>query len=124
MGKGGDAERKQPAAPLQAPKMPSADKPADAEKESRFMATLQEMVGGAELTEETMRSAIASLSPAQRRKLLSEGRDLKRDLLTKQEHTEDRNLYFKEVNRSADQADLPVDKDGSYLAKKVRHAAA
>lgn len=83
------------------------------------MATLQAMVGGAELTEETMRSAIASLTPSQRRKLVLESRDLKRELLTKREHAEERNIYFKEVNRSADDADLPVDKDGTYLAKKV-----
>ena len=87
------------------------------------MAALQRMVGGAELTEDTMRTAIASLTPEQRRQLLSEGQDLKRDLLTKQELTEKRNLYFKEVNRSADKADLPVDKDGAFIAKKVRLSA-
>ena len=86
------------------------------------MAALQKMVGGVELTEDTMRSAIASLTPSQRRQLMMESQDLKRDLMTKQEHKEDRNLYFKEVNRSADMHDLPVDKDGSYLAKKVRAA--
>lgn len=83
------------------------------------MQALQRMVGDAELTEDTVRAAIASLTPDQRRQLLVEGQDLKRDILTKEECTEDRNLYFKEVNRSADQADLPVDKDGSFIAKKI-----
>ena len=112
MGKGGE----------QLPAVPDDEQPhstATDEKESRFMAALQAMVG-TELTEDNVRSAIASLTPAQRRKLLAEGQDLKRDLLTKQEHVEDRNLYFKEVNHSADQAGLPVDKDGAFLAKKVR----
>ena len=58
--------------------MPSVAESLEEKKEARFIAALQEMVGsGIELTEETMRSAIASLTPSQRRKLLAEGRDLK-----------------------------------------------
>ena len=120
MGKGGEAEVAPPPAEPSAPD----DSPQTDAKEARFLSALQAMVGGAELTEDSVRSAIASLSPAQRQQLLAEGQDLKRDLLTNQERKEDRNLYFKEVNNSADQAGLPVDKDGAFLAKKVRRAAA
>ena len=116
MGKGGEAEVAPPPAE---PSAPDDSSQTDA-KEARFLSALQAMVGGAELTEDSVRSAIASLSPAQRQQLLAEGQDLKRDLLTNQERKEDRNLYFKEVNNSADQAGLPVDKDGAFLAKKVR----
>jgi len=83
------------------------------------MTALQRIMGGAELTDDSVRTAIANLTPAQRQQLLAEGQDLKRDLLTKQEHAEERNLYFNEVNRSADRAGLPVDKDGAFLAKKI-----
>jgi hypothetical protein len=98
----------------------SATSAATDEKEARFMTALQRIMGGAELTDDSVRTAIANLTPAQRQQLLAEGQDLKRDLLTKQEHAEERNLYFNEVNRSADRAGLPVDKDGAFLAKKVR----
>ena len=51
------------------PPLSNGDASAD-DKEARFMAALQKMVGHeVELTEETMRSAMASLTPAQRRKL-------------------------------------------------------
>ena len=119
MGKGGNTETLTQAPAPPARPLVAADGSSTDEKESRFLSALQAMVGGVELTEESVRSAIASLTPAQRQQLLAEGQDLKRDLLTKQEHVEDRNLYIKEVNRSADQADLPVDKDGAFLAKKV-----
>jgi len=99
---------------------PSAAAAAAEEKESRFLSALQKMIGGDELADEAaVRAAIASLTPAQRRQLLSEGKDLKKDLMTKQEHADERNVYFNEVNRSADQAGLPVDKDGAFLAKKI-----
>ncbi len=121
MGKGGNrAPTSTVAQTMQAANAkPAADSGTD-DKEARFLAALQRMMGGAELTEEAVRKAITNLTPEQRQQLLNEGQDLKRDLLTKQEHVEDRNLYFKEVNHSADQAGLPVDKDGAFLAKKVR----
>ena len=84
------------------------------------MTALQEMTGCDLDDEASVRSAIASLTPLKRQQLLAQGQELKRDLLTKQEHAEERSLYFDEVNRSADQAGLPVDKDGAFLAKKVR----
>ena len=123
MGKGGTEEVKtRPVAP-ETPAIAHADIRETDEKESRFMAALQAMVGGTELTEEAVRAGIANLTPQQRQQLIAEGQGLKRDLLTKQEYVEDRHLYFREVNRGADQADLPVDKDGAFLAKKVWHAA-
>lgn len=87
--------------------------------EDRFTAALQRMLGTDNLTEEGMREAIAKLTPEQRHQLLTEGQDLKQDLLTKQENADDRNLYLKEVNKNADQAGMPIDKDCEFLAKKV-----
>ena len=68
------------------------------------MTALQEMTGCDLDDEASVRSAIASLTPPKRQQLLAQGQELKRDLLTKQEHAEERSLYFDEVNRSADQA--------------------
>ena len=104
-----------------------ADSAADAStdaNESRFLAALQRMMGGAELTDEGVRQAIGKLTPKQRQELIMEGQGLKRDLLTKEEHSTERSLYFQEVSRTADDAGMPVDKDGLFLAKKVREACA
>ena len=94
------------------------------EKEARFMAALSRMMGDTELTEENIRDAMQKLTPEQRQELLSEGAELKEELLTKQEHAEDAKLYFKEVNQCAEQAGMPADKDGTFLVKKVCKASA
>jgi len=97
---------------------PEAEAASDA-NESRFLAALQRMMGGAELSDEGVRHAIGKLTPKQRQELIAEGQGLKRDLLTKAEHSSERSLYFQEVNRTADHAGMPVDKDGLFLAKKI-----
>jgi len=109
------AEAAEPTAPPAEP----ADSTDIAEKESRFMTALQKMMGDTELTEDSMRSAIANLTTQQRQQLLAEGQGLKRDILTKHDYAHERTLYFSEVNRSADEAGMPVDKDGAFLAKKI-----
>lgn len=89
--------------------------------EARFLAALQTMMGGVELTDEGVREAIGKLTPEQKRQLMQDagGQDLKREMLTKEENKDDRALYFQEVNRSAEQAGLPIDKDNDFLVKKV-----
>jgi len=87
--------------------------------EDRFMQALQKMLGVSELTEDGMRDAIAKLTPEQRQQLLAEGQDMKKDIMTKKENTEERKLYLKEVNRSADENGMPVDKDSQFLGTKV-----
>ena len=91
------------------------------EKEARFLAALQEMTGVAELTDEGVREAIAKLTPEQKRQLMEDagGHDLKRDMMVKEENKEDRSLFFKEVNLSAEKAGLPIDKDSDFLSKKA-----
>jgi len=92
--------------------------------EARFLAALQAMMGDVELTDESVRQAIAKMTPEQKQQLMQDagGQQLKRELLTNEETKQDRSLYFKEVNRSAEAAGLPVDKDNSHLTKKVRRA--
>ena len=85
------------------------------------MKALQRMMGDTELTEENIRDAMQNLTAEQRRELLSEGQELKQELLTNQDHVEDRNLYFKEFNQRAEEAGMPIDQDGTYLAKKVQN---
>lgn len=89
------------------------------EKEARFMAALQRMMGNTELTEDNIRVFMQKLTPEQKAELLSEGQELKQELLTNQEHADDRNLFFKEFNRRSEEAGMPIDKDGSVLAKKI-----
>lgn len=84
------------------------------------MAALQRMMGDTELTVENIRVAMQSLTPEQRQELLSESAEFKQDLLTKKEHTEERNLFRKEFNQETEKAGMPIDKDGMFLAKKVR----
>jgi len=50
---------------------------------------------------------------------MSEGQDLKEELLTNDDHEESLQLFRKEVNDRAEKADLPVEKDGDHLTKKV-----
>lgn len=92
--------------------------------EARFLAALQAMMGDVELTDESVRQAIAKMTPEQKQQLMQDagGQQLKRELLTNEETKQDRSLYFKEVYRSAEAAGLPVDKDNSHLTKKVRRA--
>ena len=89
--------------------------------EARFLAALQEMMGGAEMTDDAVREAIGKLTPEQKQQLMQEagGQELKREMLTNEDSKADRSLYFKEVNRSAEAAGLPVDQDNNHLAKKV-----
>ena len=91
-------------------------------KDAKFLAALQRFVGAdVELTEEKVRATIASMTPEQREALMTEGQDLKEELLTNSsEHEEELQLFRKEINDRAEQADLPVEKDGEHLTKKVR----
>ena len=127
MGKDGELKGRQPA---QKTLQKHADTPLAAQAgaggtstEARFLAALQAMMGDVELTDESVRQAIAKMTPEQKQQLMQDagGQQLKRELLTNEETKQDRSLYFKEVNRSAEAAGLPVDKDNSHLTKKVRH---
>ena len=89
------------------------------DREQRFLAALQKMMGGIELTEENVRDQMAKLTPQQKQELMMEGQDLKRDLMTKKECQEERTMFFKEVNHNAEQAGMPVSKDNDFLTKKV-----
>ena len=96
-------------------------KQAVAEKEAKFMAALQRFVGpDVELTEDKVREVIQTLTPEQRQELMSEGQELKEELLTGDGHDQEVALFRKEVNDRAEKADLPVEKDGEHLTKKVR----
>ena len=104
------------------PAAPAADSDSGsdtAEIERRFLATLQRMTGMTEMTEDNVREAMAKLTPEQRAELLAEGQELKRDLMTKEEHASDRKMFFKEVNTYADKVDMPASKDNDFLAKKL-----
>jgi len=118
MGKGGSEGKPVRAAEAQAQTQMAAETPSS-DVEARFMARLQEMMGGAELTEESMRQAISSMTPEQRTELLSEGQELKQEILTKEEKKEERQLFFQTINKSADEAQMPIDKDTEFLAKKI-----
>jgi len=99
---------------------PAERKQMVAEKEAKFMAALQRFVGpDVELTEDKVREVIQTLTPEQRQELMSEGQDLKEELLTGDGHDEEVALFRKEVNDRAEKADLPVEKDGEHLTKKV-----
>lgn len=90
------------------------------EQEARFLAALQRMTGLTEVTEDNVRKAMESLTPEQREELAKEGQGLKEELLTNaDEHTEELAIFRKEVNERADAADLPIEKDGEHLAKKM-----
>jgi hypothetical protein len=121
MGKGGRNTEEQTQTQQDAQAAPTQSSCAD--KEARFMQALQRMMGDTELTEENIRDAMQNLTPEQRHELLSEGQELKQELLTNKDHTEERNLYFKEFNQRAEEAGMPIDQDGTYLAKKVRTPA-
>lgn len=123
MGGGSDAHvapGKPAGKPAASPAAPPAAEPAAEDKEARFLAALQRMMGGEELTDEGVRSAMASLTSEQRQELLRESKGLKQDLMTKEEHKDDRVKFLGEINRSAEANDMPVDKDGEFLAKKVQ----
>jgi len=108
-------------ASLAAPAQQAEDAQASSAHEARFLAALQSMMGDIELTDDSVREAIGKLTPEQKRQLMQEagGQELKRDMLTKEENKEDRSRYFSEVNRSAEQAGLPIDKDNEFIAKKL-----
>mmetsp|Transcript_20819 Transcript_20819/g.49882 ORF Transcript_20819/g.49882 Transcript_20819/m.49882 type:complete len:467 (+) Transcript_20819:41-1441(+) len=94
--------------------------PSVADKEAKFMAALQRHVGaGVELTEDKVRETIAAMTPEQRQELMSEGHDLKKELLTGNGHEEELQLFKKELNDRAEKADLPVEQDGDHLTRKV-----
>lgn len=82
-------------------------------------------MGDVELTDDAVREAIAKMTPEQKQKLMREsgGQELKGELMTNEEDKQSRSLYFSEVNRSAEEAGLPVDKDNTHLAKRVRRSA-
>lgn len=107
--------------PSLSPPAEQAESGSNSSTEARFLTALQKMMGGVELTDDAVRHAIAKMTPEQKEQLMQEagGQQLKRDMLTNEESKEDRDLYFKEVNRGADEAGLPVDKDNAHLAKKV-----
>lgn len=121
MGKGGRNTEEQTQTQQDAQAAPTQSSCAD--KEARFMQALQRMMGDTELTEENIRDAMQNLTPEQRHELLSEGKELKQELLTNKDHAEERNLYFKEFNQRAEEAGMPIDQDGTYLAKKVHTPA-
>jgi len=118
MGKGGSEGKPVRATEAQPQAQMAAETPSS-DVEARFMARLQEMMGGAELTEESMRQAISSMTAEQRAELLSEGQELKQEILTKEEKKEERQLFFQTINKSADEAQMPIDKDTEFLAKKI-----
>jgi len=95
--------------------------PGGTSTEARFLAALQEMMGDVELTDDAVREAIAKMTPEQKQKLMREsgGQELKGELMTNEEDKQSRSLYFSEVNRSAEEAGLPVDKDNTHLAKRI-----
>mmetsp|Transcript_13937 Transcript_13937/g.35982 ORF Transcript_13937/g.35982 Transcript_13937/m.35982 type:complete len:486 (-) Transcript_13937:149-1606(-) len=125
MGKGGTVK-----GPTRATQVPSKamesqaaaqDAPGSTSTEARFLAALQKMMGGAEMTDDAVRQAIAKMTPEQKQQLMHEagGQELKREMLTNEDSKQDRNLYFQEVNRTAEEAGLPVDKDNTHLAKRI-----
>jgi len=83
------------------------------------MAALQKMMGDTELTEDNIRIAMQNLTPEQKAELLSEGQELKQEIMSKKEHAEERNLFFSEFNKRSEEAGMPIDKDGTHLAKKI-----
>lgn len=95
------------------------EQPSMQQMEGNFMAALQRMMGGVELTDENVRAAIAGMSAEQRQQLAREGQDLKRELLTNSDLTQEQDIYRREVNQRAEAAGLPVEKDGEHLGKKV-----
>lgn len=122
MGKGSKKSGSSGAAAAQRPQAaaPAVEATTD-EKEQRFMQALKRMMGcTGEPTEEEIRKAITGLTQEQRQELLAEGQDLKKDLLNKPDLADNRKVFFSEVNTGADQAGMPISKDGEFLAKKVR----
>lgn len=96
-------------------------RPTAAELEEKFMAALQRLAGpGVELTEEKVRELIASLTPEQRQELRAEGQGLRSELLRSADDYHDELQQFrKELNNMSEKSDLPVEKDGEHLTKKV-----
>merc|ERR1719285_232690 len=127
MGKGGRGKgaKKSPAAELMAeePAAVDAKQPTGggnvADMESKFMQALQREMGDVEITEASVREYIAKMTPEQRERLMSEGKDLKHELLTNSDHEEELNVFRKELNAKAEAAGLPVEKDGEHLGKKL-----
>jgi len=111
----------EPAAqPAAQPAASKQSKQSVADKEAKFMAALQRMVGpDVELTDAKVREVIGTLTPEQRAELVSEGQDLREELVTG-DHEDAVQLFRKEVNDRAEKSDLPVEKDGEHLAKKVQ----
>jgi len=87
--------------------------------ESKFMQALQREMGDVEITEESVREHIAKMTPEQRQRLMSEGKDLKHEILTNSEHDEELQIFRQEVNAKAEAAGLPVEKDGEHLGRKL-----
>ena len=117
MGKGKQgAKAKSEVAKVEAPK-PDAAQAVD--MESRFMKALQEEMGDVEITEASVREYIAKMTPEQRQRLQSEGKDLKQELVTNTDHKEELQVFRKEVNAKAEAAGLPVEKDGEHLGRKL-----
>lgn len=83
------------------------------------MKALQREMGDVEITEESVREYIAKMTPEQRLRLQNEGKDLKRELLTNDDHKEELQVFRKEVNAKAEAAGLPVEKDGEHLGRKL-----
>ena len=116
MGKGSKGGKKQE----EAPKVEETKKKPDpAEAEAGFMKALQREMGDVEITEESVREYIAKMTPEQRLRLQNEGKDLKRELLTNEDHKEELQVFRKEVNAKAEAAGLPVEKDGEHLGRKL-----
>ena len=116
MGKGSKGGKKQE----EAPKVEETKKKPDAaEAEAGFMKALQREMGDVEITEASVREYIAKMTPEQRLRLQNEGKDLKRELLTNEDHKEELQVFRKEVNAKAEAAGLPVEKDGEHLGRKL-----
>jgi hypothetical protein len=99
---------------------PASDDSTD-DKEARFLAALWDLaaMGDEEQSVDNVRRAIAKLTPEQKQQLTSESSDLRKTLLTNQDLSDDRSVFFKEINQTAENAGMPIGKDAEFLAKKV-----
>ena len=99
-----------------------AEKRAAEETEAQFMAALAREIGvpQEELTDEAVRAAMAKLSPAQLQKLAEEGKALKAELHSRpDDYSDEIEVFRDELNKRAEASDLPVEKDGEHLGKKI-----
>ena len=98
------------------------EKRAAEETEAQFMAALAREIGvpQEELTDEAVRAAMAKLSPAQLQKLAEEGKALKAELHSRpDDYSDEIEVFRDELNKRAEASDLPVEKDGEHLGKKI-----